>query len=73
MDKKTVTIGFDGEKIDALRVYLGHKDTYLEVELVKAMDALYSKVVPAVVREFIKDKQEIRTQDAENNTKRKDG
>ena len=66
MDKTTVTIKFDQEKVDALRVYLGHKNSYLEVELEKAMDSLFTKVVPAVVREFIHEKDEI-------NTKRKEG
>ena len=59
MDKTTVTIKFDQEKVDAMRVYLGHKNSYLEFELEKAMDTLYSKVVPTVVREFIKEKAEM--------------
>lgn len=60
MDKSTVQIKFDQEKVDALRVYLGHKNSSPEDELEKAMDTLYGKVVPAVVRDFIREKEEIR-------------
>ncbi len=65
MEKSTVTLRFDQEKIDALRVYLGHKNSYLEVELEKAMDTLYGKVVPAIVREFIREKTELNTKGKE--------
>ena len=65
MERSTVTIRFDQEKIDALRVYLGHKNSYLEVELEKAMDTLYGKVVPNIVREFIKEKSEMNTKKKE--------
>ena len=65
MDKTTVTIKFDQEKVDAMRVYLGHKNSYLEVELEKAMDTLYGKVVPNIVREFIKEKSEMNTKKKE--------
>ena len=65
MEKSIVTIRFDQEKIDALRVYLGHKNSYLEVELEKAMDTLYGKVVPTIVREFIREKSELNTKGKE--------
>lgn len=60
MDKDSVTVGYDQEKLAALRIYLGHKNTYLEFELGKTMDSLYSKIVPATVREFIKEKEEMK-------------
>lgn len=53
MKKITITISYDEEKISALKLYLGQKDTSAEDELTKALDVLYSKSVPAVVREFI--------------------
>ena len=59
MEKDTVSIGYEQEKIDALRIYLAHKNTYLEYEIGKTMDALYAKVVPANVREFIEAKKEM--------------
>lgn len=49
----TVTIGFDDEKLAATRLYMAQKDLKVEPELVKAMEGLYAKYVPANVREFI--------------------
>ena len=66
MEKSTVTVQFDREKVDALKIYLGHKNTTIDIELQKSMEALYTKFVPNLVREFIKKKEEI-------NTKRKEG
>ena len=66
MNETALSIMYDREKVDALRVYLGHKNTTLDIELEKAMDSLYGKVVPNLVREFIKEKEEM-------NIKRKEG
>ena len=66
MEKSTVTVQFDREKVDALKIYLGHKNTTIDIELQKTMDSLYGKVVPNLVREFIKEKEEM-------NMKRKEG
>lgn len=66
MEKSTVTVQFDREKVDALKIYLGHKNTTIDIELQKTMDSLYGKVVPNLVREFIKEKEEM-------NNKRKEG
>ena len=66
MEKSTVTLQFDREKVDALKIYLGHKNTTIDIELQKTMDSLYGKVVPNLVREFIKEKEEM-------NNKRKEG
>ena len=54
MEKSTVTVQFDREKVDALKIYLGHKNTTIDIELQKTMDSLYGKVVPSLVRDFIK-------------------
>lgn len=53
MKKATITISYDEEKLNALKLYLGQKEIQPEDELTKALDTLYSKVVPANVREYI--------------------
>jgi len=53
MKKSTITITFDEEKIAALKMYLENKNTQIENELEKALDILYTKNVPSVVRDFI--------------------
>lgn len=66
MDKTSVSVTFDKEKVDALRIYILQKNSTIDIELQKSMEALYTKFVPNIVREFIKKKEEI-------NTKRKEG
>ena len=66
MDKTSVSVTFDKEKVDALRIYILQKNSTIDIELQKSMEALYTKFVPNLVREFIKKKEEI-------NTKRKEG
>ena len=53
MKKTTITISFDEEKFSALKMYLAQKNMQAESELEKALESLYVKTVPAVVREFI--------------------
>ena len=53
MKKTTFTISFDEDKASALVLYLSQKGTTVEAELEKALDTLYSKTVPAGVRDFI--------------------
>ena len=53
MKKTTFNISFDEGKASALVLYLLQKGTTAEAELEKALDILYSKTVPAGVREFI--------------------
>lgn len=53
MKKVTVSISFDEEKLSTLRMYLKLKEMQLEQELEKALDSLYTKTVPPVVREFL--------------------
>ena len=59
MEKTAVTVSFDKEKTLALQIYLGQKNTTLDIELSKTMDSLYSKVVPNLVRDFIQKKEEM--------------
>ena len=53
MKKVSVSISYDEEKLSTLRLYLDKKGMQVESELAKALDALYTKNVPAGVREFI--------------------
>lgn len=53
MKKTNITIGYAEEKLAALNLYLDQKKLTVEEELGKALDALYTKNVPAGVREFI--------------------
>ena len=53
MKKTTFNISFDEDKASALVLYLSQKGASAEAELEKALDTLYSKTVPAGVRDFI--------------------
>jgi len=53
MRKASITISFDEEKLSALKMYLEQKNMNVEDELEKAVDILYTKNVPAGVRDFI--------------------
>ena len=53
MKKTAITITFDEEKLSALKMYLDQKNMKVETELEKALDILYTKNVPAGVRDFI--------------------
>ena len=52
MKKTNITISFDEEKLNTLKVYLNDKQTTVEDELVKNLDAMYLKMVPANVRDY---------------------
>ena len=47
MKKTTFNISFDEDKASALVPYLSQKGTTAEAELERALDALYTKTVPA--------------------------
>ncbi len=51
--KKAMMISYDADRLKALRLYMGQKDKTLETELVKLLDELYLKFVPANVRFFL--------------------
>lgn len=52
MKKVNITVQVDETKLNTLKPYLKKKDIALENELAKAVDVLYSKLVPAQVKEF---------------------
>ena len=53
MKKTTLTLSYDEEKLNALKLYIEQKNTQVEDELVAALDTLYQKHVPSGVREYI--------------------
>ncbi len=53
MKKIAITVNFEEEKLSALKMYLGQKDSTVEDELEKSLETLYNKTVPAGVREFL--------------------
>lgn len=53
MKKATITVNFDEEKAAALKLYLEQKGTTIEKEVTKSLETLFTKSVPAGVREFI--------------------
>lgn len=52
MRKTSITISFDEERLSALKMYLEQKNMKVEDELEKALESLYTKNVPAGVRDF---------------------
>ncbi len=53
MKKTSVSILYDDEKLSAIKLYMSQQDLDFKSELEKSVDSLYSKYVPANVREFI--------------------
>ena len=51
--KKTITVSINEEKLSAIEMYFGQKDTTLAAELDKFVEQTYTKVVPQNVRDFI--------------------
>lgn len=70
MKKTTITISFDEEKLSALKMYLAQKNMQAEQELEKALETLYTKTVPAGVREFIEMKSGTSTVPASKPTRK---
>ena len=53
MKKVGVSIMYDDEKLNAVKMYMEQRDLDFKEELEKSVDTLYAKYVPANVREFI--------------------
>ncbi len=53
MKTDTITVSFDEEKLNALKLYLKQRGSQPEEELQRALETLYTKTVPVGVREFI--------------------
>ncbi len=53
MKKSSISIMYDDEKLNAIKLYMSQRDLDFKEELEKSVDSLYAKYVPANVREFI--------------------
>ena len=53
MRKATLNITYDEEKYSTMKLYLDQKGVSVEDELVRHLEALYTRTVPPVVREFL--------------------
>lgn len=53
MKKSNITIPFDDEKLQALRLFSGKKDADIDAELEDAVQKLYEKYVPRDARELV--------------------
>ena len=51
--KKHIMVGYEEEKLLALRMYAEQKGVSIEEELAQAAEAMYQKIVPANVRAFV--------------------
>ena len=49
----TVQFEYDAEKTEALRFYLGERNSSLQKELSEALEVIFRQNVPAQVREYI--------------------
>ena len=53
MKKVSVTVQYDEEKLNTVKIFLEKKGLTLSDEIVKFIDGLYNKNVPSQVREFL--------------------
>lgn len=53
MKKASVTVQYDEEKLNTVKIFLEKKGLTLSDEIIKFIDGLYNKNVPAQVREFL--------------------
>ena len=58
MNKTTIQLAFDVEKLGAIKQYMGKKEADLNAELDDFMQKLYEKYVPVAVREYIEMRSE---------------
>ena len=54
MKKVSVTVQYDEEKLNTVKIFLEKKGLNISDEIVKFIDGLYNKNVPSQVREFLK-------------------
>lgn len=53
MKKTSVSIMYEDEKLNAVKMYMEQRDLDFKEELEKSVDSLYAKYVPSNVRKFI--------------------
>ena len=56
--KKCIMVGYEEEKLLALRMYAEQRGVSVEEELAQAAEVMYQKIVPANVRAFVDMKAE---------------
>lgn len=71
MRKENISIAYDSEKLSAVKMYMEQRDTDLKSEMEKSLDALYTKYVPANVREYLDMKSSVQTVSRPNTTRSK--
>lgn len=59
MKTVSVTVQYDEEKLNTVKIFLEKKGLTLSEEIVKFLDGLYNKNVPSQVREFLELKQSL--------------
>lgn len=58
MKKATINISYDEEKLSTVKIFMEKKGLNINDEIVKFIDSLYTKQVPAQVRDFFDMKAE---------------
>lgn len=58
MKKATINISYDEEKLSTVKIFMEKKGLNINDEIVKFIDSLYTKQVPASVRNFFDMKAE---------------
>lgn len=58
MKKVTVTVQYDEEKYKAVKMYLEKKGKSLDDEITSFIDTLFTRHIPATVREYFEMKSE---------------
>ena len=53
MKKFTISIAYDEEKLNALRLFLTQKNLDLDKEMERYLDRLFSRYVPQNVRDYL--------------------
>ena len=60
MKKVSVTVQYDEEKMETIKICLGKKGIDIGDEIVKFIDSLYNKNVPSQVREIFRTEKKCR-------------
>ena len=72
MKKVSVTVQYDEEKLNTVKIFLEKKGLNIRDEIFKFIDGLYNKNVPSQVREFLELKKSLQKESApKQNTKPK--
>jgi len=72
MKKSTITMTYDEERLNAIRLFLMQKNLDLDTELEGFFDSLFKKIVPPDVRRFLEMKDGS-TPDKSSSSTRKNG